>query len=65
MGGVKAKTGLAAKVYVWEFHMLQTECITGPGVGQSSCYLGWDLHQDNREHRVGHEITQGSRDQEA
>lgn len=50
MGGAKAKTGPAAKAYGWEIHILQTLCMTGPGMGQSSQYLGWCLHQENKAH---------------
>lgn len=60
MGGPKAKTGLAAKAYVWEIYIFQTECVIGLGIGQSSRHLCWSLHR-NREHRVGREITQDSR----
>jgi len=49
MGGFKAKSGLAAKACMWEIHILWTKRITGPGIGQGACCLGWHLHYDNRE----------------
>ena len=43
-GEAKARPGLATEGSVGEIHVLQRECIIGPGIGQSSWYLGWRLH---------------------